>query len=108
MEYSGYNGHIMKLVSVSQTKNQLSALLEQVRQGEVLVITDHDRPVAKVTAITHDSADAAGQQGWLTQLERKGLVRRGQSGRCTLARPVALRQGISAVDRLVEERESGR
>jgi len=74
----GYNGHIMKLASVSQTKNQLSALLEQVRQGETVVITDHDRPVAKIAAIA--SGDAVGLQGDIEWLERKGIVRRGSGG----------------------------
>jgi prevent-host-death family protein len=97
----------MKLASVSQTKNQLSALLEQVRQGEVLVITDHDRPVARITAISHEGETANGQNR-VAQLERKGLVRRGLGGRCELAPPVVLRQGVSAVDRLIDDRENGR
>lgn len=97
----------MKLASVSQTKNQLSALLEQVRQGEVLIITDHDRPVARMTAITHESEEAGGQ-GWVAQMERKGLVRRGDGRHCDLAPLAGLRQGISAVGRLIDERETGR
>lgn len=97
----------MKLASVSQTKSQLSALLEQVRQGEVLVITDHDRPVAKITAMTYEG-DGGRDLNWVAQLERKGLLRRGRGGRCELAHPVVLRQGISAVERLIDEREAGR
>jgi len=62
----------MKLASVSHAKNQLSALLEQVRQGETIVITDHDRPVAQITAITASASSA----GNLDSLERKGLFRR--------------------------------
>lgn len=97
----------MKLASVSQTKNQLSALLEQVRQGEVLVITDHDRPVAKITAMTYEG-EGGGSQSWVTQLERKGLLRRGSGGRCELTPPVVLGQGTSALDRLIDERQGGR
>ena len=97
----------MKMASVSQTKNQLSALLEQVRNGEVLVITDHDRPVAKITAITAESEGLPGQ-GWAAQLERKGLVRRGRGIRCDLVPPQILRAGASAVDALIDERELGR
>jgi prevent-host-death family protein len=98
---------LMKLASVSQTKNQLSALLEQVRQGEVLVITDHDRPVAKITAISHESAPLNGQSV-IAQLERKGVVRRGSGGHCELEPPVMPRQGASAVARLLDERASER
>ena len=96
----------MKLASVSQTKNQLSALLEQIRQGEVVVITDHDRPVAKITAITHESDEAA--HNGIAQLERKGLLRRGRGGCCELNPPVILGENISAVATLLEDRELGR
>lgn len=41
----------MKTASISQIKNQLSALIEQVRQGEMIVITDRDRPLAKLVAV---------------------------------------------------------
>ena len=97
----------MKIASVSQTKNQLSALLEQVRQGEVLVITDHDRPVARITAITAE-IEGGPSQGWAARLERKGLVRRGRGLRCDLAPPQPLRTGASAVDALIDERALGR
>ena len=56
----------VKRASVSQTKNQLSALLEQVRQGETVVITDHDRPVAQLTPVS--TGDATGDG--LAALER--------------------------------------
>jgi prevent-host-death family protein len=94
----------MKRASVSQTKNQLSALLDQVRQGETVIITDHDRPVAQLTAVT--SADASGDG--LSALERKGQVRRGGGRRCDLAEPVTARHGASALDALLDERSAGR
>lgn len=95
----------MKLSSVSQTKNQLSALLEQVRRGETVVITDHDRPVAKITAIAAD--DALGLPGDIERLERTGIVRRG-GGQCVLKPPVAPMQGGSALAALLDERQNGR
>ncbi len=100
--YSGYNSH-MKTASVSQTKNQLSALLDQVRQGEVVVITDHDRPVAKLTAI--DSMDISGGIG---MLERKGIIRRGSGERCLLSKPLRTKGKASAVAMLLEERALSR
>jgi prevent-host-death family protein len=94
----------VKRASVSQTKNQLSALLEQVRQGETVVITDHDRPVAQLTAVS--TGDATGDG--LAALERKGLVRRGGGHHCDLVEPVIARNRASAVAALLEERSTGR
>ncbi len=94
----------MKVASVSHAKNQLSALLEQVRQGETIVITDHDRPVAQITAITASGSSA----GNLDSLERKGLIRRGGGGRCALADPVGAKEGASALAALLDERAAGR
>jgi prevent-host-death family protein len=94
----------MKRASVSQTKNQLSALLDQVRQGETVVITDHDRPVAQITPVTTGEAAADG----LVALERKGFVRRGGGRRCALADPAIPRNGASALAALLDERTAGR
>ncbi len=41
----------MKTVSVLEAKTHLSTLLEQVRQGEEVVITRRGQPVARLTAI---------------------------------------------------------
>ena len=93
----------MKTASVSRTKNQLSALLDQVRQGETVVITDHDRPVAKITAI-----EAMDISSGLGMLERKGIVRRGTGRPCQLAKPSRPAGNTSAVALLLEERAQGR
>lgn len=93
----------MKTASVSQTKNQLSALLDQVRQGETVVITDHDRPVAKLTAI--ETMDISGGIG---MLERKGIVRRGKGGLCSIAKPPRPKGNASAVAMLLEDRSLSR
>ena len=93
----------MKTASVSQTRNQLSALLDQVRQGETVLITDHDRPVARITSI-----DATDISSGLGRLERKGIVRRGTGRPCQLARPALPARKASAVALLLEERAQGR
>ena len=36
----------MKTATISETKNRLSALLDRVRHGETILITDRERPVA--------------------------------------------------------------
>ena len=96
----------MKLASISQTKNQLSALIEQVRQGETVVITDRDRPVAKLMPIAAEETEAA--SGSLALLVRKGIIRQGHSEPFKLAQPLRLRKSASALALLIEEREQGR
>lgn len=93
----------MKTASVSQTKNHLSALLDQVRQGETVVITDHDRPVAKLTAI-----ETMNTSGGIGMLERKGIIRRGKGTLCSIAKPPRPKDKASAVAMLLEERALSR
>ncbi len=96
----------MKTASISQTKNQLRALIDQVRQRESIIITDHDRPVAKlVPAQAEKGQEAAGA---LAQLERKGIIRRGNGTTHRLAPPLKARGGASALGALIEYREQSR
>lgn len=94
----------MKTASISATKNQLSALIEQVRHGETILITDHDRPVARLIPVVSEN----GQSNELALLERKGILRRGHGTACRLAAPLVPQQHASAVQALLEERESAR
>ena len=96
----------MKTASISQTKNQLSALIDQVRQGETIVITDHDRPVAKLVPAQAEKGEEAA--GALAQLERKGIIRRGNGEVHLLAPRIKPREGASTVAALLEDREPGR
>ncbi len=96
----------MKIASISQTKNQLSALIEQVRHGETVVITDRDRPVAKLTAIGPDETESG--SGGVALLERRGILRRGRAEPRMLPEPLKPRNKASALAVLIEEREQGR
>ena len=96
----------METASISQTKNQLSALIDQVRQGETIVITDHDRPVAKLVPAQAEKGEEAA--GALAQLERKGIIRRGNGTTHRLAPPLQACSGTSALGALIEDREQGR
>ena len=93
----------MKTASISQTKNQLSALIDQVRQGDTIVITDHDRPVAKLVPAQVEDREEA--DGALDRLERKGIIRRGNGETRRLAPPLKTRGGASALATLLEERK---
>ena len=43
----------MKRVGVAELKNGLSRHLRAVEGGEILEITDHDRPIARLVPIEH-------------------------------------------------------
>ncbi|MFN0303513.1 MAG: type II toxin-antitoxin system Phd/YefM family antitoxin [Burkholderiales bacterium] len=67
----------MKTASISVAKNRLSALIDLVRRGETVIITDRNQPVAQLAPLSPGlNTDAAG----LAQLERSGLVKRGRPG----------------------------
>ena len=96
----------MKTASISQTKNQLSALIDQVRQGEIIVITDHDRPVAKLVPAQADNGEETADA--LANLERKGIIRRGKGEVHLLAPRIKPRDGASALAALIKDREQDR
>lgn len=97
----------MKTASVTDAKNRLSALLDQVRGGESIVILDRGVPVARIEPI-HAELNAAGR---LRRLERAGMVRIGgapPSHDELRARAPRLARGASAVAAILDERRSGR
>jgi len=72
---------LVKVVKISDAKNNLSRHLEYVRKGGRIRIMDRDRPVADLIPL-EPSASGSDDAIFLADLERRGLVRRG--------RPVAL------------------
>jgi prevent-host-death family protein len=42
----------MQTVNIAELKNNLSAYLEQVRNGEELIVKDRNRPVARLVPLT--------------------------------------------------------
>lgn len=99
----------MKTASITQTKNQLSALLDVVRQGETVLILDRRRPVARLEPVNNGDFEDA--DGCLLRLERAGLVRRASKKPALdlLKEPLPRgKKGVSAVSALLEERDSAR
>ena len=97
----------MKTATVTEAKNGLSALLDRVKAGESVLITDRGVPVARIEPV---SATSDEPEGRLARLERAGIIRRGTGGPAleVLLRPgPRLLPGVSAVDALIEERRSG-
>ncbi|MBN1834519.1 MAG: type II toxin-antitoxin system Phd/YefM family antitoxin [Spirochaetales bacterium] len=99
----------MKKASITETKNHLSRLIEEVRNGNSILILDRKRPVARLEPVGLDEQATAEV---VTSLVRDGLAaapRRRFDPAAFLARPrVRLSEGTSAVDALLSERDEGR
>ena len=104
---SGYYSQ-MKRASLTETKNRLSALIDEVRGGETILVLDRGRPVARIESVTGGGRGAPGR---LDRLERKGLVTRGRGpgpAEVLARRPPRPKSGASAVEALIAERSGGR
>ena len=99
----------MKTVTITESKNGFSALIDRVRHGEAILILDRKVPVARLEPAWPLVGDLDAVT--VSQLERWGLLRRGSGVlpqgflRRRLPR---LADGASAVGALLEEREGGR
>lgn len=97
----------MRYESISIVKNNLSAIIREVQQGETIVVTDRGRPVARLEPMGQiDQSDAR-----LLALVEDGLASlpRKPADASVLDLPMpAVVPGPSAVDYLLEEREGGR
>jgi prevent-host-death family protein len=96
----------MKKASLTETKNSLSALIDQVRHGETVLILDRGRAVAKLISVLDEGPSPAGR---LERLERQGVVRRAGTAmpRKLLASPPPRAKG-DLVAALLADREEGR
>ena len=96
----------MKTATISEAKNGLSALLDQVKAGESVLITDRGIPVATLGPV----AAVDDPTGRIQRLQRAGLLRvgTGKPPLDLLSQPVPkLPDGVSIVDAVLEERRSG-
>jgi antitoxin (DNA-binding transcriptional repressor) of toxin-antitoxin stability system len=97
----------MKVVTITQLKNGVSAIIDRVRAGESILILDRDVPVARLEPVPPAPDDAR-----LARLERAGLVRRGTGEPVPLERLAKpLRPGekpAGVLEALLEERREGR
>ncbi|MEX1171500.1 MAG: type II toxin-antitoxin system prevent-host-death family antitoxin [Chloroflexota bacterium] len=97
----------MKRATITEAKNGLSALIDRVKAGETVLITDRGVPVARLEP-TGTSANGD-DEGRLARLERAGLITRGTGDFAEfLDRPlVETVDGSSVVELLLEERRTG-
>ena len=93
----------MKSATITEVKNQLSAIIDRVKAGESVVVTDRGQPVATIEPVRADADDAAR----LFRLERSGIVRPASKSPPPLPAEPPVPTG-SAVEALIDERRSGR
>ena len=99
----------MKKASITEAKNNLSALIDGLKNGSPVLIVDRGRPVARLEAVS--GAQQGEEQGKLLRLVREGFVR---PRRNALPRgivktsPPRAAGGATALGALLEERREGR
>jgi len=104
---SGYNSFVKK-ASITEAKNNLSALIDSLKSGSPVIIVDRGRPVARLEPIVSGEAD---EDGRLRRLVRDGIVRPPRmplEKRVLARRPPRPKAGVSAVRALLEDRRTGR
>ena len=100
---------LVKIASITEAKNSLSALIDGLKAGSTVLIVDRGRPVARLEPVTGDAKDA--QDGRLSRLLRDGVIRLRRSDpsrRLFSNQPPRVRAGASGVDALARERREGR
>jgi len=97
----------MKTATITDAKNRLSSLIDQVRAGETITLLDRGTPVARLEPVVSSSD----QDGRMRRLVRAGMVRPAEPmdlQRVLADLPDPPRSKTSVVDALVEERRAGR
>jgi prevent-host-death family protein len=99
----------MKRASVTEAKNNLSALIDGLRGGSPVLIVDRGRPVARLEPVVDHPEGDAGDR--LSRLLRDGLVRPRLApppGALFGGDPPRATGGASALAAILEERREGR
>lgn len=97
----------MKTASISYAKAHLSAILDRVRAGQSVVITDRGSPIARIEPITTAEWNAR-----LQSLAERGLatppkITATAKSLAELPSPPVLARGESLVQSVLDEREEG-
>ncbi len=99
---------LVKKASITEAKNNLSALIDGVKGGSPVLIVDRGRPVARLEPV---NGAAASDDTRLARLVRDGIVRPARAGISKdlfTTDPPRPGQGASAVRALLDERRAGR
>ena len=105
MTINDYYSH-MHQSTISNSKAAFSSLIDQVKAGETVMITDRDVPVALLTPIPRQHFHGA---ELLAGLERQGIIRRAEKAEgCELTDLPPETPLTGALAALLEERREGR
>ncbi len=99
----------MRKTSITQAKNNLSALTDSLKGGSPVLIVDRGRPVARLEPATADPCIE--QDGRLARLVRDGVVRPRRAALPSALSdqpPPRAKTGASVVQALLAERREGR
>jgi prevent-host-death family protein len=97
----------VKKASITEAKNNLSALIDRVKAGASVLIVDRGRPVARLEPVT----GIGDNEHRLLRLVRDGIVRpaRGPVRKEIFTKkPPQPKPGASAVQIVLDERRDGR
>jgi prevent-host-death family protein len=98
----------MVVATITEAKNRLSALIDQARAGESILIVDRGTPVARLESAVSGAPDAEGR---IARLQRTGAIRSARkppASELVSTKPPSPLKGASAVAALLEERREGR
>ncbi len=101
----------MKTATITNTKNHLSALLNFVRHGETIIITDRKRPIAQICPTQNNNINCNDQ---LIILEKQGLLKPAKTKSAKKRKkifktiPPKPKGNVSVLDALLKERAGGR
>src|SRR5437773_6457247 len=98
----------MKKASITEAKNNLSALIDSVKGGSPVLIVDRGRPVARLESVRGVTSDIDDR---LARLVREGVVSPGRGAvpkDLFATRPPSPKKGNSGVHALLDERREGR
>jgi prevent-host-death family protein len=98
----------VKRASITEAKNNLSALIDSVKGGSPVLIVDRGRPVARLEPVTESSF---ANDDRVARLVRDGVVRpaRGVVTKALFrSKPPRPKKGASGVRAVLDERREGR
>jgi len=104
----------MRTTNITDLRNHLSEILDEVRHGEAIEILDRKTPIARLVPVEPTTpAGGKGLPPWLDRLRRAGGVRVGTLKpvpEIVRGFPAGSRKlkGNPAVDALLDERRGGR
>jgi prevent-host-death family protein len=96
----------MRTTTITDAKNGLSALIDRVKAGESIVILDRGIPVARLEPVTADPDP----NGRIKRLERAGVISSPSAPpplELMRTAPPSAAPGVSVLEALLEERETG-